>query len=152
MTRAIVAILALALLLLGGAAAVSDAYESAGQHSEIENESFQPDAGNVTALEHSNLESVFYDHAVRVYGENGQLVDEGADYEWYRGNGTIRTLAGGRLDGDTQADITYGYSTTTDTQTEFASLFANQVEVGKWLIFVLVVALLVGGMRTLGGV
>lgn len=113
MSRAIIAIMSIVVV---GAIAVwglQAAAANAGTDHDITDESWTPDAGNVTTLNHSNLEHTYYDETVTVHDSNGNLMDVGQDYVWYESNGTIKTVAGGDLDGETSATIDYGYQTTT---------------------------------------
>lgn len=122
MARAIVAILCLALVIIiaiqGGQAALDDA----GPQTDITSESFTPDPGNVTTLDHSNLENTDYDDSVTVKDNNGDVVDPNVDYLWHQNNGTIETVTGGELDGAPSATIDYGYEKSTDQQMQLASL------------------------------
>lgn len=122
MTRAVVAVLVLILLAATGVAGLEAALETAGDNVVVENETWEPDAGNVTQLSDSNRTGAYYDENVTVYDENGNLSEPGSDYEWFPGNGTVKALQGGNLDGDTSATITYGYQQTTQEQRNLAGM------------------------------
>jgi len=93
----------------------------AGEAYLVVNETFAPDAGNVTTLDESNNDQYYYDENVSVYTD-GSLLDAGTDYKWFTDNGTVKTLAGGSLDGKASANITYGYQQTTQTQRDLTAL------------------------------
>lgn len=148
MARAIVAILCLALVVIitlqGGQAALDDA----GPQTDIVDESFTPDAGNVTTLDHSNLANTDYDDSVTVEDGSGSLADPNVDYIWHQNNGTIETLAGGILDGDNSATIDYGYEKSTEQQRDLASLIGmlwNALAVVLPFLAVIVFILMVKG-------
>lgn len=125
MTKAVVAILALVILSVGGVYATQAALEDAGEDELVVNETWTPDAGNVTHLENSNRKGAYYSTNVTVYDENGTEMDAGTDYEWFTRNGTVKAVVGGGLDGDTEATITYAYQQTTAEQRALAGALAN---------------------------
>jgi hypothetical protein len=107
--------------VVGGNAAL----QNAGQDHDVPNETFTPDAGNVTTLSQSNQDDAYYDPAVSVVDNNGDLMYNGSDYRWIRSNGTVYTIPGGRLDNAPSAEITYGYQLVSNEQKEFAALLAQ---------------------------
>jgi hypothetical protein len=121
----IVIAVALLLILAGGATvAYQSALEEGGEQTALDNESWSPDAGNVTTLSDSGLD-VFYDETVDVRDSNGNTMEAGVDYEWFATNGTVKALSGGDLDGESTAYIDYGYSNPTEQQRERAALLSN---------------------------
>lgn len=121
MTRAVVAIFGLVIVLGIAFSGYQAALSDAGEDIEITNETWTPDAGNVTELDHSNLDHTTYDAEVTVRDENGNLSDAGVDYEWIQSNGTVKALVGGNLEGDASATITYAYQTSTQEQRDVAA-------------------------------
>jgi len=122
MARAVVAIFALVILLVGGVAAVNGALETAGEDRLVVNETFTPGSGGVVQLDNSNLEAGFYDNSTTVYNASDVEMTEGTDYNWLEGNGTVEVLAGGDLANDPNGSITYGYVQTTPEQRAMASV------------------------------
>lgn len=122
-----VAFLLLALAVIGivGVQTFQTGLADAGDDVEIDGETFEPDAGNVTQLEQSDRSGVYYDATVTVTDENGNQSIAGTDYRWNQTNGTITTLAGGNLEGDSQATIDYGYEAPNDTQQGMAALLSQ---------------------------
>jgi len=125
MSRAIVAILALAIVAIGGVYGLEMALADVGTTNSVTNESWTPDAGNVTALNNSNLNGAYYHNDTAVYDENNTLQEEGTDYEWFETNGTVKALTGGGLDGDSDATISYSWEQTTAQQRTLAGLLGN---------------------------
>ena len=82
-------------------------------------------AGDVKELQDSNIDGAFYNETVRVFDSAGTEMTEGTDYEWFARNGTIQAISGGGLDGESSANVTYGYVETTDTQRETSDLLAQ---------------------------
>lgn len=151
--RALIILLAVAMLVLVGAAAANSALTTAGQHETIVNETFTPDSGNITTLNQSNrVDCCIYDRTVTVYDEKGSLAVNQTDYRWYPSNGTIKTLSGGELDGDNSATITYGFSTPTALSKGIAGVFASGFDVAALMVFVLGAGVVLIGIRSLGGV
>lgn len=120
--RAVIAIIALVVLGAMGVWGLQVSLMSAAEDTTVQNESFTPDAGNITTLEHSNQDHTWYSENVTVYDENGTLMEYGTDYRWYETNGTLETLAGGGLAGDAFGNVTYAYSQTTEEQRELAEI------------------------------
>lgn len=123
MTRAVAAVLALVILSVGGVYGFQAALENAGEDHTIVNESWTATQGSVTVLEKSNINGAYYDTNVTVYNKTSggsTEMDRGTDYEWFVGNGTVKALSGGDLEGD--ALITYGYQRTTEEQRQLAAL------------------------------
>lgn len=125
MPRIVVAIIALAILAMVGAAAFQAGLEDAGEDIDAVNETWVPDAGNITTLNDSNISAAYYDNDTVVYDENDTEMERGTDYEWFTGNGTVLAVVGGGLDGDSEALISYGYQRPTKVQRDMATLLAN---------------------------
>jgi len=123
--RIVIMFFVIAIAAAAAPAALSATLDEAGEQTTIDNETWTPSAGSVTTLEQSNLANTDYDDDVVVTGENGNRVYEGDDYVWIEGNGTIKTVTGGELDGDASAEISYGYQQTTAQQRGFASMFSQ---------------------------
>lgn len=148
--RALFVLLAVALLVLVGASAADSALVQAGDEQTVTNETWSPNAGSVTTLDESNRNDAYYDDTVDVWDENGTAMDSEQDYVWYRTNGTIKTVEGGRLAGDSDANITYGYAVTSEVQRDFASVFAGGFDVAGIMVFVLGIGLTITAISFLG--
>lgn len=122
MSRVVLAFVAIAILSMAGVSAYQAGLADAGEDYVVTNETWTPDAGNVTTLEESNRSGVYYSENVTVYDENGSVMDAGTDYRWFTDNGTVTALAGGGLDGDSTAKISYAYQVTTKSQRDLAGL------------------------------
>lgn len=116
MSRAVVAIMG--IVLVGGVAVwgLQAAAADAGAKTTIEEETFTATAGEVSALEHSNLNNTYYSETVTVRDGNNDRVDPGEDYVWFANNGTLKVVTGGELDGTSGPSITYSYQTNTADQ------------------------------------
>lgn len=125
MSRVILAFVAIAILSMAGVAAYEASLAEAGEDKLEVNETFVPDAGNVTTLDESNRNGVYYAQNVTVY-ESHQQLEPGVDYRWIADNGSVKALAGGQLDGASSANITYAYQVTTQAQRDLAGV-AGQV-------------------------
>jgi hypothetical protein len=125
MSRAVVSLILLALVAMVGVYGLQAALADAGEDHTITNETWTPDAGNWTTLEESNLTGAYYADDVTVRDENDTVMDDaGADYEWNATDGRVKAVAGGELDGDANASITYEYQQTTEEQRGLAGLVA----------------------------
>lgn len=120
--RLLLVFFALAIVMMGTTVAIQAGLEDAKDDITVHNETFTPDAGNITTLANSNIRGAFYKPTVDVYDSNGKEVDPGDDYEWIAENGTVRAIVGGKLDGEPSANITYTYTTTTERQRRIADM------------------------------
>lgn len=146
MSSQVVALVGVALVLVLGVVAVNGAYANTGPHTDT-SETFTPNAGTVTTLNESNSPALVYDTTVTVTDENGTLMLEGDDYTWYEQNGTIKTLAGGRLEGDTEATIDWGWNAPDREARAMASLMGHGLNIGSFTILILGVGLVLGAVR-----
>lgn len=143
--RMAIIFLVIAVFAAAAPAALSNTLDEAGQPNLIGNETWTPNAGSVTQLEYSNLDNAGYDPQVYVADSNGNQVFEPDDYIWFESNGTIKTVVGGKLDGETSAEISYEYDRSTEEQRQWASMLSQIPNVmGLALpIFALLFALMV---------
>lgn len=150
-TGRLIPLLALAILLLVGAAAGSEAFETSAEKRTID-ENFSPSPG-VIELEHSNLANVSYVEQVRVRsnvtagGEEEILVVEGTDYLWHSNNGTIEVLSGSRLSDGGDANVTYAYYAQSSFQRDMANISATLFEIAPLLVLIGIVGVVVVAAR-----
>jgi hypothetical protein len=157
MALRITTLVIVAVLLLGGIAAVDAQYQSAAATNAqvvATDETVDTSAcgtNNVCSLNNSHLQGVIYYPGgnVTVRNSTDVLMQEGRDYEWVQSNGTLNVLST-RLDNQ-QATITYGYAVPSSEQTNVQELFASGFDVADALVFVLGAAFVLGGIRILGG-
>lgn len=123
--RIVIMFLVLAFCVAAAAPALSATLNEAGENERITNETFTPSAGSVTTLDQSSLSNTVYDDDVTVFDSSNNRVYEPDDFVWFESNGTIKTVAGGELDGDTSATVSYSYQQTTEQQRGFASMFSQ---------------------------
>jgi gamma-glutamylcyclotransferase (GGCT)/AIG2-like uncharacterized protein YtfP len=132
--RVIFAFLALAVVGILGVQMIQGGLADAGGEVEIDSETFTPDAGNATLLDNSNINEAYYAETVTVRDENGTVVSAGVDYRWNESSGTVTTLSGGELAGDSTATIDYAYQRPTDRQQSFAALLSTIPRVGGLML------------------
>lgn len=118
--RAILALVGIALFALIGVIGMNAALANNTSVTSINDEDWTPDPGNITELNNSNLEGADYNETVEVRRADNTVMDEGDDYEWYDSNGTVEALEGGRLDGEENASIDYGYERAPGEQVQMA--------------------------------
>lgn len=116
MARAVVALLGLVVVGILAVHGFDAGLATAGDDRAITGEQFTPNAGTVQELENSNRAGVYYDEQVTVINDSSDRMVAGVDYEWYEHNGTIKPLAGGGLDGATNAEIDYTFHVPSDNQ------------------------------------
>lgn len=150
MSRAL-ALVGLAVILMVGVPAIQSAEDSSQQAHTIENETWTSDPGNVTVLDHSNIENADYDDTVDVWDENGTQMTAGSDYRWFDSNGTVKALSGGDLDGDSSATITYGYNRSSDSQQMVADNATTLAGLAGYFPYVLMIAMILGAATLFRG-
>jgi hypothetical protein len=126
MAKIFVGAVMLLIIAASGVVAFQAGLENAGEDITITNETWTPTAGSVTQLDDSGIDGAFYEANVSVYdATTTNELTRGVDYEWFAGNGTVKALVGGALDGDSSALITYSYQRTTATQRQLTGLLAQ---------------------------
>lgn len=146
MSQRIIALVGVAIILLTGIVGVNAAFANSGPHQES-TESFTPDAGNITTFNNSHVDALLYDSAAEVRDENNRLMVEGEDYQWYHKNGTLKTLKGGQLEGDSSAEITYGWGEPDSQARMAASLLGYGFNAASAFIYVIGIGLVLGAVR-----
>lgn len=156
MTQAAYAALTLVIvssILLGATAIADEGLAHTGERTDIVDESFTPqgNTGQFITLDNSNSDDLTYSDDVEVKNKDGNHSIEGADYEWNSDNGTIKPLAGGNLEGDTTATINYTIWNPTQQDDDVADTVVTMADLGQWIPLVLLVALVLLAISTLGG-
>jgi hypothetical protein len=148
----LIALIAIALLVVVGAQAVDQSVRATNPVTTVENESFVPDGGNVTALDDSELANAQYNSTADVYvNDSGTTVavNSSGNYTWIQDNGTVRTTDQSYLDGFSSANTTYGYVTVSDRQRGLATAIAGVMGAAQWLVLVLGVGLVFMAVRVM---
>lgn len=122
-----------------------------GEQQVILNETWVPNTATATNLVQSNLAGVIYDPnpVVKTNGTTTPkvLTVEGIDYKFYNTNGTVQAIAGGQLDGLTDASIDYSYvAPSKAAQTQLTMLAGVIQSVGAILPLLLIVVGLIGSL------
>lgn len=147
---AVVALIIVAIMLVGGAATAQFAVSSTGDKRTFTEEFNTSAPGDIVEFNQSNVEEVYYSDTVNVTDENGTLMRDGQDYEWIERNGTLRVLSG-ELENDTDATIRYSYRDPSPTQVNQASRIATLFDSALWIPLALLIALLVAALGVFGG-
>tara|TARA_R100001143_G_scaffold21406_2_gene22644 strand:+ start:6545 stop:7012 length:468 start_codon:yes stop_codon:yes gene_type:complete len=127
----------------------------AGEQQVILNETWVPNTAAATNLVQSNLAGVIYDPdpVVKTNGTTTpkMLTVEGIDYKYYNTNGTIQAIAGGQLDGLTDASIDYAYVAPSKAAQQQLIMLAGVIKsLGAILPLLLIVVGLIGSLVILG--
>lgn len=149
MTERIVVLVSLAIILLAGVTGINAAVKASGPATTVSGENFTPNAGNITELSQSNVKTAIYDRQVVVLDEDGTRMLEGNDFVWYEDNGTLMTIEGGDLDGDTTASISYGYNEPGGETRGFATVVGYGMNIMSFFVFVIGVGIVLGAVRVL---
>jgi len=145
---AIIAIVFVALAIVGSLAGAQLAYETGGEQFS-ETEDFDTNGvGSDVILNQSNREGLYYSADVNVQNGSGVAMVPESDYTWDDDNGTL-TVESQDLANETSATIGYGYQIPTETQGQVASLLSNvlgDVAIFVPLIFVLALVTIALGL------
>ena len=147
----IVLLVALALIFGGGVVAINASFANSGEATLVENEQWNPDVGNVTTLNYSNLDTAIYEPSVSVHNDSGRLMMAGEDYVWFRSNGTVKAVADGDLAGETNATITYRFNQPDSSSRAVASLLGRGMNVASFFLIVVGIGIVLGAVRFFGG-
>jgi hypothetical protein len=139
--RRLIALVAIALLLVAGAQATDHAVRETGDLSTVDNETFSPTGGSVTQLADSERD-VSYNLTADVYVNDNEIEDDG-NYSWVATNGTVRTVNNSYLDNQTDANISYGYTTNPEQQQDIATTLGFAFGFGRWLVLLLGVGIVI---------
>lgn len=139
-------LIAVALLILTGAAAVDASLSDSGAQTEITGEEFNASTAGVVQLNQSNQAGARYGETVEVQNQSGVEMVSGQDYSWNSTNGTIEVLSGGDLVGSDPATINYSYRVPSETQTAVGGVFASGFEVLGLLLLLIAVGVLLGAV------
>ena len=123
----------------------------AGEQQVILNETWVPNTAAATNLVQSNLAGVIYDPdpVVKTNGTTTPkiLTVEGIDYKYYNNNGTVQAIAGGKLDGLSNASIDYAYvAPSKAAQTQLTMLAGVIQSLGSILPLLLIVVGVIGSL------
>ena len=123
----------------------------AGEQQVISNETWIPNTAAATNLVQSNLAGVIYDPdpVVKTNGTTTPkiLTVEGIDYKYYNNNGTVQAIAGGKLDGLSNASIDYAYvAPSKAAQTQLTMLAGVIQSLGSILPLLLIVVGVIGSL------
>lgn len=151
--RLMFAVVAVAIIMVGGLAAVGYATWESGDATAVTNETFQTGDNVTVELENSNLENTLYSSTVNVTNTSDTVVYESeGNYTWHDHNGTIFVNGTGDLAEEPEAHISYEYSETSSEAFGFMQLFASIGELGDALVIALMAATVIAAARVFGGV
>ena len=145
------------ILLLIFVPYILSASSVAGEQQVILNETWIPNTTAATNLIQSNLAGVIYD-PYPVVKTNGTttpkiLTVDGVDYTFYNTNGTVQAIAGGKLDGLSDASIDYMYVAPNKAASTQLTMLANLIQsLGAILPLILIVGAVIGALIVLGRV
>lgn len=145
------------ILLLIFVPYILSASSVAGEQQVILNETWIPNTAAATNLIQSNLAGVIYD-PYPVVKTNGTttpkiLTVDGVDYKYYNLNGTVQAIAGGKLDGLSDASIDYMYVAPNKAASTQLTMLANLIQsLGAILPLILIVGAVIGALIVLGRV
>lgn len=147
--RLIIVFIAIAVVAMGATVGIQATLEANQTTTSIDNETWTPDAPNITELQDSNLDGADYNDTVTVRNSSDVVMSNQTDYEWIEHNGTVRALSGGDLDGEPSANISYGYDRPPEDQLEMAHVIAHIPMVGGLMLlfvpFLFLLKLMGGG-------
>ena len=145
------------ILLLIFVPYILSASSVAGEQQTILNETWVPNTAAATNLVQSNLAGVIYDPypVVKTNGTTNPkiLAVDGVDYTFYNTNGTVQAIAGGKLDGLTDASIDYMYVAPNKATSTQLTMLSNLIQsLGALLPLILIVVADIDALVMLGRV
>jgi len=138
---AIVAVVVVAILLVGGGAVAQLSFVESGTSKEY-TETFDAGAiGDIITFNESNRDDVIYEENVIVESKNNKLYVEGEDYTWYQNNGTLEVLSS-NLANTTDNTIDYVVVAPTLKHRENADRIASLFSITQYIPLLLLIGLI----------
>jgi hypothetical protein len=148
---AAVALLVVAIAIIGAAAGAQLALEDTGDNVDVTETVSTGAVGDTVVLNESNQDGVFYDRDVHVTNDTGERMVQGSDFTWHDRNGTL-TVQSTALSSQSNATVDYGYSIPTQSQRTVASWIASLTSnLGIVLPIIFILVLLFMGITLMGG-
>lgn len=147
--QSIIAVIFIALILVGGAIAASVASQSTATKYTNVTDTLQSDSIG-TILETNNASEDYYysDNATVVNGSSGNTLSDPSDYEWYNTNGTLKINSANAA--NTELNVTYDWWERSETEITATENIGVLLETGAWIPFMIIVALLMSILFTTG--
>lgn len=146
---AVIALVVVAIMIVGGAAMAQVAFEDTGDLQSFSEGFNASSTGDLVVLNQSNREGVYYQDTVNVTNESGSLMIDGQDYEWYEDNGTLEVLSTDLT--NTNATIQYGYRVPSEQQRNVSGYLGSIFSSAAYLPYVLILLLVIIAASILGG-
>lgn len=143
----------LAIIAVGGLYVYNAAYSDVATNTETFVNETSTDTTGLVQLNESGKTTVIYFAAdnVTAYDENGTEMTQPDDFTWNRLNGTVNINSTGRIEGDANFSITYGYHVGSEQAQGILQLTDVQRTVMKLMLFVVGLALVATALRVFMG-
>lgn len=147
----IIAIIFVAIVLLGGGIAAQYADKTAADKYAPNETATSAGVGTVLTLGNSSVDGAYYSDTAKVTNQTSGVVLDGggADYTWNEGNGTVTIESQDAA--NTGLYVDYGWWDRSDTQQDTTRLIASILESGTWIPMLLVLGLVLIALAALGG-
>lgn len=150
--KLVVVLVILAIVFMGGAAAIDAGLSGAGPDNDIEEEEFEPVDGETIALDFSNIDDATYSPTVTVYDNQDEVFPENGNYTWHDNNGTITVFEDSDLAAENNAFIDYTVTEPLDEASDMVELYALLGDnVQPALLIVVAFAVVLAAVRVFGG-
>lgn len=144
----IIVAVSIALVLVGAGIVASYGVQETAQEYDATDSVTLADVGNITELNNSSS-AYYWGDSVEVETSNNKLLVPDEDYTWNKNNGTLTTLSTDAA--GTTVDVTYSYGAQSDSQQATTTLISDVIEVGAYIPFLLILALLFFALSVFGG-
>jgi len=148
--QALIGVVALALLVAGGAVAASYATVTSADATDLSENATSGAPGDEVRFPSSETEGAYYSDTATVYNNTTELEGDGTDYRWNNDTGTLDVTSQAAANTTLTANYTI-YERTTEQQSAAATL-ASLFGALAYLPFVLMIGVVLLAVGVFGGV
>jgi len=143
----IIAVVFIALALIGGGIVAAYATQSTATDTETADNITTNGIGTISQVNNSTSDYYFSD-TPRITNGSNLLISE-QDYDWNKNNGSFEILSSDAA--NTTLSVRYAYGAQSDSQQSATNILALIIESGAYIPFLLILALVILSLSVMGG-
>jgi len=148
--QAIIALVFVAILLVGTATAVTYASKQTAEEIDLNESTTTGSIGTLASFPNSNIEGAYYSPNATLKDENATLLTNGTDYRWYQTNATFEVLSNETANETVTGE--YTLYEPSERQKAITTLLADTLFGASFVPLLLIIALVVIALAVFGGI